>query len=133
MKRIMGKQRKLRSFVLGVYRRTSLELFLSPIDPALPEGKFEGALHVAMVNRIGRSIRCPTFPSGIWEKPYGMVVAAPMLPQQLQQAPRQRDVALSAALPPMNVDEHALAVDIPHLQVDPLLQAQAAGIDGAED
>ena len=59
-------------------------------------------------------------------------MAAPVLPQQLQQAPRQRHIALFVAFPPVDVDEHALAVDIPHLQVDPLLQAQAAGIDGAQ-
>jgi hypothetical protein len=61
------------------------------------------------------------------------MVAAPMTPQQFQQAPWQRYVALFAAFPPVHVNEHALAVDICHLQVDPFLQAQAASINGAED
>ena len=59
-------------------------------------------------------------------------MAAPVLPQQLQQAPRQRHIALSVAFPPVHVDEHALAVNVFYLQVDPLLQAQPTGIDRAQ-
>ncbi len=46
---------------------------------------------------------------------------------------RQREEAILGAFPAVDVQHHALAINIPHLQMLGFLQAQTAGIDGGEE
>ena len=54
----------------------------------------------------------------------------PLLAQQLQRAQRQRDVAILVALAAADMQEHALGVDVTHLETQTLAQPQTAGVEG---
>jgi hypothetical protein len=52
----------------------------------------------------------------------------PVLAQQLESAGGQGDITVGVAFAAADVQEHALAVDVAHLQMESFAQAQAAGI-----
>ena len=64
------------------------------------------------------------------EEHRGMTMSLPLLPQELQGALGQRNVTVLVALALADVQEHASGVDVAHLQANPSVQAQAAGVDG---
>src|SRR5260370_21171720 len=57
------------------------------------------------------------------------LLPAPVVAQGFQQLRRQRHVAIAQALAPVDVDDHALAVDVAHLQQRRLGAAHAGGIE----
>ena len=61
-----------------------------------------------------------------------MPVGLPVRAQQRQRLDRQRHIAVPGPLAPVDVEHHPVAVDIGGFQMQRLLQAQAAGIDGGE-
>ena len=96
------------------------------------EGEAEGALERGVVHRFGGGARPTTaVPLGGKEQ-RRMAVRFPLLPQELQGAFRQRDVAILIAFAGADVQEHALGIDIADLEVQPFAQAQPAGVNGAE-
>ena len=56
----------------------------------------------------------------------------PVLAQQCQRAVWQGDIAIFPAFAMTDVDQHASAIDIAHLQMGALLQAQTTGVDRGE-
>ena len=76
-------------------------------------------------------IRCclpVSAPSGSREEPVFMAVGFPKLPEELQGTPGQRHIPVFVAFT-VNVEKHAVAVDIGNLQGPAFGQSQAAGID----
>ena len=55
-----------------------------------------------------------------------MVMGFPEVPQQRQGALGQRHVTIPVALAGADMEEHALRIDVPHLQAQPFAQSQAA-------
>ena len=56
----------------------------------------------------------------------------PVLAQELQHALGQRHETIPVAFAGADVKEHALRIDVPHLQAQPFAQPQAAGVNGAQ-
>ena len=61
-----------------------------------------------------------------------MVVGEPVLAQQLKSGLRQRDIAVLGALAAVDMDHHALTVDIGDFEMAGFVEPQAAGVDGGE-
>ena len=61
-----------------------------------------------------------------------MMVRAPVLAQQMKSGLRQRDIAVLGALAAVDMDHHALTVDIGDFEMAGFVKPQAAGIDGGE-
>ena len=66
------------------------------------------------------------------EEQAGMAVSAPVLAQQLKRRVRQQNIAVLGALAAVDMDHHARAIDIGDFEMESLVQAQAAGVDGGE-
>jgi len=62
-----------------------------------------------------------------------MAVAPPMMAQDGEGRSRQRHEAVLGALAAMDVDHHALAVDVGDLQMLRFLQAKATRVDRAQE
>ncbi len=60
-------------------------------------------------------------------------VAPPVVPQLVEQPPGQGDATVLLALTLADVDEHAAGVEVGNAQVDEFVDAEAAGVQGAED
>ena len=76
----------------------------------------DGPLGAAITYLAGKQINAGLLP-------------APVVAQGFQQLRRQRHVAIAQALAPVDVDDHALAVDVAHLQQRRLGAAHAGGIE----
>ena len=61
-----------------------------------------------------------------------MAMGFPLLAQQFQGALGQRHVTVTIALTATDVEEHALGVDVAHLETETFTQTQAAGVDGRQ-
>ena len=61
-----------------------------------------------------------------------MAVGEPIAAQQMKSGLGQRDVAILGALAAVDMDHHAGAIDIGDFEMESLVQAQAAGIDGGQ-
>ena len=59
----------------------------------------------------------------------GIAMCAPVAAQQLEGLRGKRDVAILRSFSAMDVNEHALRVDIGDLQVQRFLQTEPAGVD----
>ena len=66
------------------------------------------------------------------EEKMGMAVSAPIAAQQPQSGLRQRDVAILGALAAVDMDHHALTVDIGDFEMERFVKPQAAGVDGGK-
>jgi len=58
-----------------------------------------------------------------------MLMRFPLLAQELECALGERHVTIGVALAAPDVKEHALGVDVAHLEIETFTQAQSAGID----
>jgi len=67
------------------------------------------------------------------EEQAGIAMGAPVGAQQGQRVGRDRHKAVLGAFAQVDVEHHALAVDVGDLEGERLGQAQAAGIDGREE
>ena len=61
-----------------------------------------------------------------------MAVGAPVVAQQMERGLWQQDVAVLGALAAVDMDHHALAVDIGDFEMKAFVKTQAAGVDGGE-
>jgi hypothetical protein len=101
-------------------------------DAAGLERQPEGPLQRGAAHRPGgRRGALAAVPLGGKEQP-GMPMGFPLLAQELERALGQRDVAVEIAFAGPNVQEHALRIDIAHLQAQAFAQAQAAGVNGGQ-
>jgi hypothetical protein len=92
----------------------------------------EGALERGAAHRLGGGADTPAAVAFGGEKPRRMAVGFPLLPQQLERALRQGDVAVLIALAGPDMQEHATGIDIADLEAQPFAQAQATGVDGRQ-
>ena len=67
-----------------------------------------------------------------WEEKMGMTVSAPVLAQQMKRGLRQRDVAVLGAFAAVDMDHHALTVDIADFEMEAFVKPQAAGVHGGQ-
>ena len=65
-----------------------------------------------------------------WEEKARMAVGKPIAAQELKSGLGQRDVAILGALAAVDMDHHALTIDIGDFKMQCFVKAQAAGIDG---
>jgi hypothetical protein len=99
------------------------------LDAAGLEAEAEGPLEGGAAHGLGgRGSALTAVAFGGEEEP-GMLVGFPELTQQEQGALGQGHVTVAIALAAADVQQGALAVDIPDLQAQALAQAQAAGVD----
>ncbi len=63
---------------------------------------------------------------------HGMAMGFPLLAQQFQGALGQRHVTVTIAFAAADVEEHALGVNVAHLETETFTQTQAAGVDGRQ-
>lgn len=61
-----------------------------------------------------------------------MAMSEPVLAQQMEGRLGQRDVAVLGALTAVDMDHHALAVDVGDFEMPRFVKAQATGVDGGE-
>ena len=61
-----------------------------------------------------------------------MAVGAPIAAQQMKSRLRQRDIAVLGALAAVDMDHHALTIDIGDFEMEGFVKPQAAGVDGGE-
>ena len=61
-----------------------------------------------------------------------MAVGPPVSPEESEQLRRKRNVAIFPSLPPLDVDQHAIAIDLRNLLMDAFVDAQASRIDRGE-
>ena len=59
-------------------------------------------------------------------------MSEPVLTQQMEGGLGQRDVAVLGAFAAVDMDHHALAVDIGDFEMAGFVKTQAAGVDGGE-
>ena len=57
----------------------------------------------------------------------------PVAPQDVEGVLGQGDIAILGALAPMDVDHHALAVDVADLKIEAFLKPESAGVDGEQE
>ena len=62
----------------------------------------------------------------------GMAVCQPIAAQQLKSGMRQRNVAILGALTAVDMDHHALTIDIGDFEMQSLVKPQAAGVYGGK-
>ena len=101
-------------------------------DSAGPQTEAEGALQSGPLDRFGGgggALSAVTFGR---EEPLPMTMSLPLFSEQLEGALRQRDITVGIAFAGADVQEHALGIDVPDLEIQPFAQAQAARVDGAE-
>lgn len=114
---------------IGVAQGVDVGLFG---DATGREGKPEGSLQGGAAHWFGGSARAQaTVPLGGKEQER-MAVRFPLLAQEQERAPGQRDVAILIALAGADVQEHALGIDIADLEPESFTQAQSAGVNGDE-
>ena len=101
-------------------------------DGAGLEGQPKCALERGAAHRFGRSARAQSAVALGRKEQDGMAVRFPLLAQEQQGALGQRDVAVLIALTGADVQEHALRIDIAHLQAQAFAQTQAAGVNRDE-
>jgi hypothetical protein len=61
-----------------------------------------------------------------------MAVRTPILTQQLKSGLWQRDIAVLGTLTAVDMDHHALGVDIGNFEMKAFVEAQAAGVEGGK-
>ena len=91
------------------------------------------ALLDMIVDLLGRTDR--HWPLGIeaCKQPRGWPVELPVGAELSQQAGRQQGIAILAAFPLLNTEQHALTFDIRELQPHDFTHAQACGIRGHQE
>jgi len=101
-------------------------------DSAGAQAKAEGSLQRGALDRFGGgggALAAVTFGR---EKPLRMPMRLPLFSEQLEGALRQGDIAVRIAFARADVQEHALGIHVPNLEMQPFAQAEAARVDGAQ-
>jgi hypothetical protein len=95
-------------------------------------GATEGALDAAL-SHGQRSVLCsiPVSSKG-WEEESRMAVGYPIAAEEVEGRGGERDVAVLGALSPVDMDHHAVGVDIGDFEVETFVKSEAAGVDGGE-
>jgi len=96
-------------------------------DAALSQRRAQGALYPALAQRGWAQLPGARGP---WKEPDGVAMRAPELAQPLEKMLGQGHIAIFVALSETHVDQAPLAVNIAHLKLHALVQAQATGVDG---
>lgn len=101
-------------------------------DCGIKLGATESALDTAFGHgSLSLFCSCAASTEG-WEEKTRMAVGKPIAAQELKSGLGQRDVAILGALTAVDMDHHAGAIDIGDFEMESLVQAQAAGIDGGQ-
>lgn len=116
---------------IGVAKGVDGDILFS--DSCLELGFAEGALDGGFGHR-SFSV-AGTLPASSYrrEEKARIAVGGPVLTEELQSGVGQRDIAVFGSFAAMNVDHHALGVDVGYFQVLCLLEPEAAGVDGTEE
>jgi hypothetical protein len=112
---------------VGVAQCVDVGVFL---DAAGFQSEAKGALQGGAAHRFGgrgRALSTVTFGG---KDQRGMPMAFPLFAQELKGAHGQRHVTVLVALAAADVQEHALGIDVAHLQAQPFAQPQTAGVNG---
>jgi len=61
-----------------------------------------------------------------------MAVGDPIATEQVKGGLRKRDISIFCALAPVDMDHHAVAIDIGDFEIECFMQPQTAGVDGGK-
>ena len=95
-------------------------------------GLAKGTLDAAFGHGMKGLMQAGSFSAESWEQKTGVAVSAPVLAQQMKRGQWQRDIAVLGALAAVDMDHHALTVDIRDFEVTAFVKTQAAGIHGGQ-
>lgn len=101
-------------------------------DAAGQEGEAKGPLQSGARHRLGGGGGALAAVALGREEQLRMAMSLPLLTQELKRALRHRNITIPIALAGAAVQQHALGINIAHLQAQSFPQAQAAGINGAQ-
>jgi len=111
---------------VGMTQRMNVRVLF---DTAGLEGEAEGALERGAADRFGGGpCALARMPLGRKEQD-GMTVRFPLLAQECERAPGQRDIAVLVTLAGADVQEHALRIDVANFQAQAFAQPQAASVN----
>jgi len=102
------------------------------VDAGFQLGLAKGALDAALGHGLDGLFGIGCFVAASWEDKTGMAMSEPVLAQQMEGRLGQRDVAVLGALTAVDMDHHALAVDIGDFEMPRFVKAQATGVHGGE-
>jgi hypothetical protein len=101
-------------------------------DAGIKLGATESALDTTF-SHGSLSLRCPLAASAKGgEDKTGMAVGEPVAAQELKRRLGQREVAILGALTTVDMDHHALTIDIGDFEMESFVESEAAGVDGEE-
>lgn len=98
-------------------------------DAAGPEGNAEGALKGGAADRFFGCGSPNTAPALGGEEQSRMAMGFPLLAQKLKRALRQGDITVLVAFAAANVQEHALGIDVAHLEAQGFSQPKATRVN----
>src|SRR4029434_1384920 len=101
-------------------------------DGGIKLGTTEGALDTAFGHgSLSQGCTRAASTEGREEKT-GVAVGEPIAAQQLKRRFGQWDVAILGALATVDMDHHALTIDIGDFEMESFVESEAAGVDGGE-
>ena len=92
----------------------------------------KSALKGALGHGLGSVIGIGFFVAASGEDQTGMAMSEPVLAQQMEGGLRQRDVAVLGAFAAVDMDHHALTIDVRDFELAGFVKTQAAGVNGGE-
>ena len=99
------------------------------LDATGQQGKTESALESCVLDVFGCGGRTVmSLPLGRKEQS-GVAMGFPLLTEQFEGALGQRNIAVAISFAAPDVEEHALGVDIAHLQAQAFAQTESTGVD----
>ncbi len=119
--------------VCGIAVTKGVDGDLAFLYAGLPHGAAQGSLDAGF-GHGGLASGGPVAVSSLgWEDECGVSVGGPVATEQSQCGVRKGDIAIFGTFAAVDVDQHALALDVGDLQVERLLEPQPAGVDGGEE
>jgi len=115
---------------IGVAEGVNGDSFFSDFCSNL--GPAESALDTALGHGRRSVLRSITVSAKGGEEEARMTVGHPIAAEQVEGGLRERHVAIFGALPTVDMDHHAAAIDIGDFEVETFVESQAAGIDGGK-
>jgi hypothetical protein len=101
-------------------------------DAGIELGLAEGTLDAAFGHGIKGLIDAGSLSAESWEDKTWVAVGAPVLAQQMKSGLRQWDITVLGALAAVDMDHHALAVDIGDFEMAAFVKTQTAGVHGGQ-